>query len=1346
MVSGPELRVRKELSDALTTVLGETPTAASPVVILAACLDELARGYGLSENSGLDEDPHEPPEPALSFVSHFLADGAETISWDRVRDRLGLVFEELSDDPQARRVLNKSRPLSAVGLLHSAQIYWNLEARGTRSGFPIRSGQAMRGADHKADIKVPRKDLDFATMTWSDRVNEKGSYKSSGQSFRVQGARLAVLAAKRIVEGCSLPEMSESGALLTRSSPPGGESLVTSITWPEPRHVQGELETLTLSDAQGDSSRSVDRVQVGRPGEVGSGYQRREFDDEVERLWADGGDRRVWLCGGPGLGKSFTARRIMQDAITDEGEDREKLLVWVDSADETSVLEALAAAADQLAHQGLEQFRGTALPPEVRARNLLQALETCTWRWLVVLDNADPDALIRAGLLPSGRNPRGRVLITTLSHDPRIASNGRKVRVEPFTSSEAESYLRSGARGDGSMGLATSAETRELAESVGHHPLALSIAASTILANSMSVADWIAEFLSSSAMDDVADEPDSGGYPAPISATWRVALANASRGLSAETVERAVAVAALQDPDGHPTWLWDRDAVAEWVGGGALERRHGMPAVVRRLRDYGVVELRGDTWSGGRLAIHQLAARAVREHADPRVLVELAAVLAGEWLLYVSDPVAMGNPEVAAREIRRNVLPLARVPGLPAVIKREIAALRHYDEPSSWTLVFDKERVSTLAPFLENGGSMGRAELAAQVRKLGDSEVELGRVDEAQAHYEDAHRLYEQTLGDDTLPDVLRAEYVKERGELNVRLGCPDEARADFERAAQLYTRVLEREPKDADRGSLLANLAVVHDRLGDEGAKRDLTAAAREFFGRPAGSERIDNGMAVVRSVLARARHLDERAGQLEATGLLDQAKQSLEEEAGLYESADLGFLAARALRDLSRLQAESLEWEAAEGSLTRAVACQEFPGASLLVQLASVQRRLGRQEQSDRTLSRIPEDRSESAEPVESDGERALLSGVSSGSCLMLLRTRAGRARELQRWEDAAGLSTGALDLARQRADAEPGEHDGDVAAAHQDLALALGMLDRLEEAVGHSRRSVEIYEFLAELAPDDEELVDRLGSALTWTGLLHVRRGENDEAEESYKRAIEVLKRGSREELSRALLGLSGVYGSSGRVDEAIACLERRVDAWTEPREDTAGDPGMLRQLADAWSDLGEACHRFGRLEEAGSALTRAIEIWEVLAGAAPDDSDATRNSALNRLRLWSALHQSGDEGAMDLLRHAVADLEELARRDPGDMEVHEWLAGAHGDLGKWSASTDRLDCAATHLTRSVALAQMLVDLDPGKHETLLVVALRLLSEVWTRLGREAEASETSARADEVERGYPDIGEGR
>src|SRR5690606_26269674 len=144
-------------------------------------------------------------------------------------------------------------------------------------------------------------------------------------------------------------------------------------------------------------------------------------------------------------------------------------------------------------------------------------------------------------------------------------------------------------------------------QTVGHHPLALSIAASTISANAMTLPDWIDEFTAAETMDAAADEPDRGGYPHLLGASWQVALARASQGLPQGVVQRAAIVAALQDPDGHPTWLWDRDAVAKWVAGGvALARHHQVPVALRRLADSGLIELRG-TWRGGQVAIHQLA-------------------------------------------------------------------------------------------------------------------------------------------------------------------------------------------------------------------------------------------------------------------------------------------------------------------------------------------------------------------------------------------------------------------------------------------------------------------------------------------------------------------------------------------------------------------------------------------------------------------------------------------------------------------------------------------------------------------------------------------------------------------
>ena len=109
-------------------------------------------------------------------------------------------------------------------------------------------------------------------------------------------------------------------------------------------------------------------------------------------------------------------------------------------------------------------------------------------------------------------------------------------------------------------------------------------------------------------------------------------------GLPPGTVERAAAVAAVLDPDGHPVWLWDRDRVADWVAGGeTLTRSHGRPIAIQRLIDNGIVGLVGDTWKSGTVAIHQLAARAVRELFPISDLAELGEILTDEWLLRVVE-------------------------------------------------------------------------------------------------------------------------------------------------------------------------------------------------------------------------------------------------------------------------------------------------------------------------------------------------------------------------------------------------------------------------------------------------------------------------------------------------------------------------------------------------------------------------------------------------------------------------------------------------------------------------------------------------------------------------------------
>ena len=231
-----ELEITQDLVEALDKHFVSMLTTPEPVAILAAYLDSLAKSYGLSESGKNDEDPLQRvdlPPRAGALVNHYLADGAALIEVDALRDRLYDVFVELSRNPSARKELNKNTPLTDQGLLQLAQIYWNLEGNDHRRLLPIRPGTITTlDKPMHADIPAPQANKDFATMPWTARVNLKGSYKSSGQGFRKQGVRLAVLTAKHIIDGNSLAPPSLGNADLRRTENAAG-SLHVSIVWPD---------------------------------------------------------------------------------------------------------------------------------------------------------------------------------------------------------------------------------------------------------------------------------------------------------------------------------------------------------------------------------------------------------------------------------------------------------------------------------------------------------------------------------------------------------------------------------------------------------------------------------------------------------------------------------------------------------------------------------------------------------------------------------------------------------------------------------------------------------------------------------------------------------------------------------------------------------------------------------------------------------------------------------------------------------------------------------------------------------------------------------------------------------
>ena len=187
----------KDLVNALDQILDETPAATAPVAILAAYIDGLAKEYGLSESLHVATEATgrvRDHDTAMELVRHYLAEESEDLDDDFIRLRLYRAFVTLADDPQIGKGLNHNSPMSAIQVLHLAQIYWNLEYSEERPRLPIRPQSG-------SDIPVPgARQEDFAVMRWTKRVNVKAPIKSAGQSFRTQGARLSVFAAKQLID------------------------------------------------------------------------------------------------------------------------------------------------------------------------------------------------------------------------------------------------------------------------------------------------------------------------------------------------------------------------------------------------------------------------------------------------------------------------------------------------------------------------------------------------------------------------------------------------------------------------------------------------------------------------------------------------------------------------------------------------------------------------------------------------------------------------------------------------------------------------------------------------------------------------------------------------------------------------------------------------------------------------------------------------------------------------------------------------------------------------------------------------------------------------------------------
>lgn len=287
------------------------------------------------------------------------------------------------------------------------------------------------------------------------------------------------------------------------------------------------------------------------------------------------------------------------------------------------------------------------------------------------------------------------------------------------------------------------------------------------------------------------------------------------------------------------------------------------------------------------------------------------------------------------------------------------------------------------------------------------------------------------------------------------------------------------------------------------------------------------------------------------------------------------------------------------------------------------------------------------------------------------------------------AMALADEAVDLARALARQAPERHVSDLAFVVATRASVLLRLERGEEALDALGEAAELGRRDPRAAPGADPWFQVMAQALGMAWLQDRATG----ATTGVGVAVRVLGRLARGDTSgrgpallRALLALSGMLVSSGRVEDVLTVqreilhLLRTSDEIPYTGDDVLGRSDAVGVLFAASFLLARA----GRWEE---ALTHLAEVAEELRGEGDTTFDASMAGGLTEM----AAQLSGldaDDGGDPYARMA----------DPGAVRVLERVAETY---------------------------RRLVRDDPAAHELGLAVTVKLLSEARWKLGRRAEA---------------------
>jgi hypothetical protein len=297
-------------------------------------------------------------------------------------------------------------------------------------------------------------------------------------------------------------------------------------------------------------------VQVGVIPPLADYFQHRHEIQELRRTAGTGGTTVLTqvLAGLGGVGKSQIAA-----AYAMERADDVDLLAWIEARSRSSILSSYAECAGQLGYHRRSEQEDKA----VAVHWFLGWLQRTEREWLVVLDDLT-DLLDMQALWPAGAN--GNTIVTTRRNDAALTGRGRtRVSIDLFSPQQARQYLTE------KFGTGQDApqldEADELADDLGHLPLALAQAAAFIADRGETCAGYRRRFADRRRglsdlfpTDALADD-----YRATVTTTWAISMEAADQLAPAGCSRPVLEVAGMLDANGFPSQILFSPIVVQYV-------------------------------------------------------------------------------------------------------------------------------------------------------------------------------------------------------------------------------------------------------------------------------------------------------------------------------------------------------------------------------------------------------------------------------------------------------------------------------------------------------------------------------------------------------------------------------------------------------------------------------------------------------------------------------------------------------------------------------------------------------------------------------------------------------------